>query len=116
MSNPADLKSTVLEDVEIIGSVTFKGTLTFDGALKNGEIKGSELRLGPKARVEGNVESNTLTLEGSVTGDVLVSSKCVLTGGAKLIGGLTTSRLAMDEGATFIGKAEITPAGKPIQK
>lgn len=107
-----DAKSTLNDDVEITGSITFKGALNFDGTLKKGEIKGGDLTLEPKARIEGNIESGSLTLHGSVSGDVLVTGRCHLTAAAKLIGGLTTNRLVMDEGATFIGRAEITPEGK----
>jgi cytoskeletal protein CcmA (bactofilin family) len=113
-----DAQSTLNNDVEITGSITFKGALIFDGSLKSGEIKGGDLTLGPKARVEGNIESGSLTVHGSVSGDVLVSARCHLTAAAKLIGGLTTNRLVMDDGATFIGRAEITPEGKkptPLQ-
>jgi cytoskeletal protein CcmA (bactofilin family) len=112
MNTTSDTKSTLLDDVEINGSITFKGALSFDGSLKNGEIKGEDLTVERKARIEGNIESASLTLHGAVTGDVLVTGKCNLTGAAKLIGSLTTNRLVMDDGATFIGQAEITPEGK----
>jgi len=108
--NPS--QSSLLHDVEISGSVTFKGSLSMDCSLKNGEVKGEHLVVGPQAHIEGNIQSASLTLNGSVTGDVTVSEKCNLTSGAKLIGRLTTNRLVMDEGATFIGQAEITPDGK----
>jgi cytoskeletal protein CcmA (bactofilin family) len=104
--------SNLLNDVEISGSITFKGTLTIDGSLKNGQIKGEDLTVGPKARIDGNIESGSLTLHGAVTGDVIVAGKCNLTSAAKLLGSLTTNRLVMDDGATFIGQAEITPDGK----
>lgn len=107
-----DSASNLLNDVEINGSITFKGSLTIDGALKGGAIKGESLTVGPKARIDGNIESESLTLHGAVTGDVFVAGKCNLTGAAKLLGSLTTNRLVMDDGATFIGKAEITPDGK----
>ena len=111
--NPiSDNKSNLLNDVEIVGSIVFKGELAFDGQLKNGDIKGGKLTVGPKARIEGNVETETLTLHGAVKGDVMVTGKCDLKGSANLVGSLTTNRLAMDEGATLIGQAEITPEAK----
>lgn len=112
MTNPTDKSSALSEDVQIDGSITFKGQLTFGGSLKNGTIKGEELVIAPKAHVEGRIETASLTLHGAVTGDVSVSGKCSLTNAAKLIGSLTTNRLVMDDGATFIGQAEITPDGK----
>lgn len=112
MNNPTDMRSSLAEDVEIDGSINFKGQLTFDGSLKNGQIKGEDLTIGPRAKIEGKVDTAMLTLHGAVTGDVHVKGKCNLTGAAKLIGSLTTNRLVMDDGATFIGKAQITPDGK----
>lgn len=125
MNPTSDNKSTILSDVELTGSITFSGELTFDGKLSKGDIKGNILTLGPNAKVQGNVEADALTLHGSVTGDVLVTGKCELKGSAHLVGSLTTNRLVMDEGATLIGKAEITPDtrnrsvqspnGKPVE-
>jgi len=105
-------KSQIQSDVEISGSLTFKGELTFDGQLKDGNITGEVLVLGPRARLKGHIQSEALTLHGSVTGDVLVAGKCELKGSANLTGSLTTNRLAMDEGASLMGKAEITPDAK----
>lgn len=104
--------SNIHSDVEITGSLTFKGELTFDGQLKGGDIVGEVLIVGPKARIHGNIQSEALTLHGSVTGDVLVAGRCELKGSANLTGSLTTNRLVMDEGATLMGKAEITPDAK----
>jgi cytoskeletal protein CcmA (bactofilin family) len=104
--------STILSDVEITGTLTFAGELHFDGQLHDGDIIGETLVLGPKARVQGNIQAAGLTLHGSVTGDVLVTGRCELKGSASLVGSLTTNRLAMDEGATLIGRAEITPDTK----
>jgi cytoskeletal protein CcmA (bactofilin family) len=104
--------STILSDVEITGTLTFSGELHFDGQLHDGDIIGESLVLGPRARIQGNIQAAALTLHGSVTGDVLVTGRCELKGSASLVGSLTTNRLAMDEGATLIGRAEITPDTK----
>ena len=109
--NPSNT-SNIQSDVEITGSLTFRGELTFDGQLKGGDITGGVLIVGPKARIHGNIQSEALTLHGSVTGDVLVAGRCELKGSASLHGSLTTNRLVMDEGATLMGKAEITPDAK----
>jgi len=39
----------------------------------------------------------------------MVTGKCELKSAAILLGDLTTSRLVMAEGATFVGKADIRP-------
>ncbi len=109
MNPNSDHKSSISSDVEITGSINFKGELSFDGRLKGGDIKGHTLTVGTNAKIEGNIEAEALALHGAVTGDVLVTEKCELKGSANLVGSLTTKRLVMDEGATLIGQAEITP-------
>ena len=112
MNPPNGQTSTILHDVQITGSLTFRGELNFDGELREGDIIGEALVVGAKARIHGNIQVASLILHGSVTGDVLVKGRCELKGSANLVGGLTTNRLVMDEGATMIGKAEITPDPK----
>lgn len=107
-------KSNVSSDVEIYGSITFKGELAFDGKLQGGGITGKILTVGPLAKVQGDIHSDAVTISGTVTGDVTVTGKCDLKASAQLFGNLTTARLVMDDGATLIGKAEIKPAGTTL--
>ena len=100
-------KSSVGNDVEIHGTVTFRGELAFGGKLTGGSIKGPVLTVNPDSNVAGNIESEGLVLHGTVTGEVVVAGKCELKETAKLIGDLTASKLVMGEGATFVGKAQI---------
>ena len=86
--------------------------MTFAGKLTGGGIKGPILTVSPGATITGNVESDTCTIHGTVRGDVMVTGKCDLKSSAVLLGDLTTSRLAMGEGATFVGKADIRPERK----
>lgn len=114
MTPPNENKSSILSDVEITGSVKFKGELSFDGQLKDGDIEGEALIAGERAKINGNVKADALLLRGSVTGDVLVAGRCELKGSANLVGSLTTNRLVMDEGATLIGDVQITPDGRKL--
>lgn len=112
MSETTPAPSSVRSDVEINGSITFKGELAFGGQLKGGGIKGPILTVSPGANVSGNIESDAFTLHGTVKGDVTVAGKCDLSPSAQLFGNLTTARLVMGEGATFVGRAHIKPNGK----
>ena len=112
MSVPTATPSTVRSDVEINGSITFKGELAFGGQLTGGGIKGPILTVSPGANVTGNIDSDACTLHGIVKGDVTVAGKCDLSPTAELYGNLTTARLVMGEGATFVGKAHIKPGKK----
>jgi cytoskeletal protein CcmA (bactofilin family) len=107
-------KSSIMSDVEITGSVKFKGELSFDGQLKDGNIEGGSLIAGERSKIQGNIQTESLQLRGAVTGDVLVATRCELKGSANLVGSLITNRLVMDEGASLIGDVQITPDGKKL--
>jgi cytoskeletal protein CcmA (bactofilin family) len=102
-------KHTILSDVEITGSLTFRGELTFDGKLKKGTLEGESLIVGKNATIRGNIRVARLNMLGAVTGDVAVSEKCEIGESADFTGSLTTVKLAMAEGASVNGQVQIGP-------
>ena len=111
MAELHESKSVAASDVHIIGSITFKGELTFDGKLSGGNITGRMLSLGSSATIDGDIECDALSIAGIVNGNVTVTGKCELHPSAQLNGNLNTSRLVMADGATLIGQVQIRPAG-----
>jgi cytoskeletal protein CcmA (bactofilin family) len=103
-------KHTILSDVEITGSLTFKGELTFDGKLRKGSVEGESLIVGKNASIKGNIRVASLNLLGAVTGDVAVTGKCEIGATADFTGSLTTAKLAMAEGACVNGQVRIGTA------
>jgi cytoskeletal protein CcmA (bactofilin family) len=85
--------------------------LSFDGTIRGGHISGLVLNLGENASVEGNITAEEVTIAGAVKGNATVAQRCHLRASARLNGDLNTSRLIMEEGATFIGMSNITPRG-----
>lgn len=113
---PQMTKSVLSQDVDITGSLTFKGELSFDGTIKGGNISGSVLNVGEHATIEGNITADEVTISGAVKGNAMVAQRCHLRASARLNGDLNTSRLIMEEGATFIGMSNITPRGGQPQQ
>ena len=111
MAESHESKSVAASDVQIIGSLTFKGELVFDGKLSGGSVKGRLLSVGPASRIDGNIEADALSIAGIVNGNVTVNGKTEIHSSAQLVGNLTTSRLVMADGATLIGQVQIRPAG-----
>ena len=111
MAELHESKSVAASDVQIIGSISFKGELAFDGKLSGGGIKGQALAIGSSAKIDGNIECESLSIAGIVNGNVTVAGKCELHASAQLVGNLNTSRLVMADGATLIGQVQIRPSG-----
>jgi cytoskeletal protein CcmA (bactofilin family) len=96
-------------DIEITGSLKFKGELFFDGKFRGSLMEGSSLVIAEGAEVHAkSIVVDNLTSSGLVDGDAKVSQRCHLKETAHLQGSLKTFRLAMEDGATFAGALEIS--------
>jgi cytoskeletal protein CcmA (bactofilin family) len=103
-------KNVLASDVEIKGTIKFENELIFDGKIE-GEIvsDAGSLTLGKSAHVNGEVKTKSVVVHGSVTGNITVLEKAELKASSQLTGDLKALRIVIEEGATFIGKSEVTP-------
>ncbi len=103
-------KNVLANDVDIKGTIKFENELIFDGKIE-GEIvsDAGSLTLGKNADVHGEVKTKSLVVHGNVTGNITVTERCELKASSQLTGDLKAMRIIIEEGATFIGKSEVTP-------
>lgn len=108
-------KNVLANDVDIKGTIRFENELIFDGKIE-GEIvsDAGALTLGKNADVNGEVKTKSVVVHGNVTGNITVSERCELKASSQLTGDLKAMRIIIEEGATFIGKSEVTP-NKPAK-
>ena len=108
-------QSRLGKDIEITGTLKFKGELFFEGKFKGNLVEGSALVVGEGAELHAkSIVLDNLTSSGLVDGDATVSQRCHLKETAHLQGSLKTFRLAMDDGATFAGALEISKPANVI--
>ena len=103
-------KNLLSKDVEIKGSIKFASEFTFDGKIE-GEISSGDgiLTVGENGDIHGEIKAKSVIVMGKVQGNVTVAERCELRSRSALIGDLHASRLIIEEGATFVGKSEVTP-------
>jgi cytoskeletal protein CcmA (bactofilin family) len=103
-------KNLLSKDVEIKGSIKFANEFTFDGKIE-GEISSGDgiLTVGENGDVKGEIKAKSVIVMGKVQGNITVVERCELRSRSALIGDLHASRLIIEEGATFVGKSEVTP-------
>lgn len=107
--NPT-VKNILTSDVDIKGTIKFRHDLSVDGKIE-GEISSSDgvLIVGENAEIRGEIKTKSVTVLGKVNGNITVEERCELRGRAQLFGDLKAARLVIEEGATFVGKSEVTP-------
>ena len=101
-------KDILSSDVEIKGSIKFQKELLIDGKVE-GEINSEGvLTIGENADIRGEIKTKAIIVFGKVQGNITVSERCELKSKCTLQGDLKAARLVIEEGATFIGKSEVT--------
>ena len=101
-------KDILSSDVEIKGSIKFQKELLIDGRVE-GEIHSEGvLTIGENADIRGEIKTKSITVFGKVQGNITVTERCELKSKCTLQGDSRPPRLVIEEGATFIGKSEVT--------
>ncbi|MBI4340847.1 MAG: polymer-forming cytoskeletal protein [Candidatus Omnitrophica bacterium] len=99
-------------DASMTGTMTFKDPVNlqingrFDGTL---DTKGT-LSIGEKAHVKATIQGESITIAGSVEGQVTATSRVELLPTARLTGKITSPRMVMQDGAVFQGQLDMSSA------
>jgi cytoskeletal protein CcmA (bactofilin family) len=93
--------------VSIVGSVKFNDKLVIDGEVKGDINSTGTLTIGEHASIRGEVRSKSVTVQGTVDGNIFATERCELQAGCTLRGDIEAPRLVVDENATFLGSAKV---------
>ena len=101
--------------VSIKGSVKFSSELVIDGDVEGSIDSGGRLTVGKNAHIRGEIRTRSVTVFGTIDGNVTAAERCELHSGCTLRGDIESPRLVVDEDATFLGSAKIssTPKAQP---
>lgn len=96
-------------DVEIKGNLRFSGELQFDGKIEGEIATEGLLTLGDTATVNGNINAANVVVRGKVNGNIIAKEKIEIKTKAEIFGDIKASKLSVEEGVTFVGRAEVNP-------
>ncbi|HEY0369741.1 MAG TPA: polymer-forming cytoskeletal protein [Chthoniobacterales bacterium] len=99
--------------VSINGSLRFGEELTVDCEIEGTIDSEGRLTIEKNAHVTGEVRAGSVTILGTVDGNVTAGERCELRAGCTLRGDIEAPRLVVDDDATFVGSAKITKRAKP---
>jgi cytoskeletal protein CcmA (bactofilin family) len=105
-------KNILSSDVEIKGKLRFSNDLIIDGRIEGEVNSEGDLTVGENAQIVGNIKTRSVIVFGKVEGNITVSDRCELKQNAILHGDVIAGKLAIEEGATFMG-ASTVGAPKP---
>jgi cytoskeletal protein CcmA (bactofilin family) len=96
-------------EAPIIGNIVCDGPWEFFCSIQ-GELRGTDLVIGPDATVVGSVVADDVTVRGRVTGTIR-AVRVRLRGGACVEGEIFHQTLLVEEGARFDGASRLLGSG-----
>ena len=100
-------KNVLANDVEIKGSIKFSHDLIIDGKIEGEVTSDGSLTVGENALIKGEIKTRAVTIFGKVEGNITVAERCELKSNAVLVGDVAAGTLAIEEGATFLGRSQV---------
>ncbi len=96
--------TTVLaDDLNITGTITFKGSLMIKGSLDGEIVSEGLLIVGSTAKVNAKITTKNLVSHGEIQGDVTASEQVVLIKTAVQTGNITTPDIIVESGSVLNG-------------
>jgi cytoskeletal protein CcmA (bactofilin family) len=96
--------------LRIEGRIVSDENLTIDGQIEGTiEVGNHNLTIGDGATVKADLSAKSITIGGTVNGNLTASERIDLRASASVFGDIATPRLVMDDGAVVKGKVQ---AGK----
>lgn len=102
-------KNVLNSEVEIKGDLKFSGEMTFDGKLEGDIQADGNLILGDTSVINGNINAQSAVVRGKINGNITAKDKLEIKAKTELFGDIRAAKLTVEEGVTFVGKAEVNP-------
>lgn len=100
-------KNILSSDVEIRGKLRFSNDLIIDGRIEGEVNSEGDLIVGENAQIVGDIKTRSVVVFGKVNGNITVTDRCELKQNAELQGDVVAGKLAIEEGASFMGLSTV---------
>ena len=91
----------------IVGDINANGDCRIDGNVKGNIKSQAKVIIGKSGQLEGDVECNSIEIEGKVKANVTAKDLISLKSTAILLGNIVSSKLSIEPGANFVGNCKI---------
>jgi cytoskeletal protein CcmA (bactofilin family) len=110
----------ISEGTLIKGDISANGDIRIDGEL-NGNINAKgRLVIGPKGKVEGEINCNNIEVSGYLKGKINVSELLTMKSSSRIYGDVVAGKLSVEPGSLFTGSCSMGDPKekneKPVQK
>lgn len=100
---PGQVTGLLDEGCSFDGRLSFEGTVRIGGTFRGEIFTNDTLVINPGAKVDAQVEADTVIICGAVKGNIFARRKVIMHPPAVFTGTVTTPSLRIDEGVVFEG-------------
>ncbi len=108
------------EGTLIKGDISANGDIRIDGELRGNINARGRLVIGPKGKVEGEIDCNNIEVSGYIKGKIAVSELLTMKSSARIYGDVVAGKLSVEPGSLFTGTCTMGDSKekneKPVQK
>ena len=102
------------QGTEITGDIICSGDLRIDGILSGNITSKGKVVVGETGKIRGEINCKNSDISGVIEGKVTVVELLSLKTTARVIGDITTSKLAIEPGSKFTGYCNMTNDGEKL--
>ena len=103
-SAPGGLTAFIDQGSEFEGKLSFRDTVRIDGKFRGEIASENSLIVGESGEIDAEIHSKTVSISGTVHGNVIAQEKVVLHKTAQVNGDIEAPSLVVEEGAKVSGK------------
>jgi cytoskeletal protein CcmA (bactofilin family) len=108
----SDETTIISSGVRIEGKVTSTGNIRIDGEIQGDISSKSNVIVGESGTVNGQIDADSITIAGKVSGSLKAKDKINLETKANFEGDLSTKILIVEAGAKFEGESKMSGVNK----
>ena len=102
------MANTIIGSTIVIdGEITGEEDLIIEGTVKGKISLKQNLIVEKSGVVEADIETQTVTISGQVTGNIIANEKVEITSGGKMVGDIKAPRVLIADGAIFKGNIDM---------
>jgi cytoskeletal protein CcmA (bactofilin family) len=103
-----DFTTVIGGDVVIKGDVGVERGMRVDGQIEGTVSTKGKVLVGKTGQLKADIRAGTLMIEGRVSGNVS-AERVQIEASGQVFGDLNATKLVVSEGATFVGKVNVSP-------
>ena len=108
-NSPQEFPTIIGPDASFKGELSFEKGMRLMGKFEGRITSAGRLHIAKEARLQADVESGAIIVEGEVKGNLTANDRIELKQTARLEGDIRATKLTVDEGAIFSGHVTVGP-------